>query len=190
VARDWFSRFEGAGLDGVVAKQASLPYRENERVMVKVKHARTADCVVGGWRRHAHGGVGSLLLGLYDGAGILHKVGVCSGFSAARRRELEEELAADALVPGAAHPWLGGGGGGAAPGGPPSRWARDRDTAWEPLVADRVCEVAYDHLQGARFRHATRFVRWRPDRDPSSCRFDQLDAPVPAELRELFSIAT
>jgi ATP-dependent DNA ligase len=188
VAADWFARFEGAGLDGVVAKDPSLPYRENERVMVKVKHARTADCVVGGWRRHAHGGVGSLLLGLFDTAGTLHRVGVCSGFSAARRRSLEEELAAHTLAPGGPHPWVWADGNAMVE--PPNRWNQGKDTSWHPLTPDLVVEVAYDHLQGDRFRHATRFVRWRDDRDPSSCRYDQLDSPVPAELREIFSLPT
>ena len=187
-ALDWFSRFEGAGLDGVVAKASHLPYVEGERVMVKVKHERTADCVVGGWRAHAHGGVGSLLLGLYDGRGHLHRVGVCSAFSAARRRELAEELAPYTLQEGADHPWLGEGGEPAAEPEPPSRWSRGRDTSWVPLRPVLVCEVSYDHLQGPRFRHATSFRRWRPDRDPASCTFDQLDSPVPTELREIFAI--
>ena len=191
VALDWFERFEGAGLDGVVAKEAALTYREGERVMVKVKHERTADCVVGGWREHAHGGVGSLLLGLYDAAGTLHRVGVCSAFSAARRRELLRELEPFALGAGEPHPWMAGSGEDASPAAfpePPSRWSRGRDTSWEPLAPVRVCEVAYDHLQGPRFRHATTFRRWRTDRAAESCTYDQLDAPVPTELREIFSL--
>lgn len=185
IALDWFSRFEGAGLDGVVAKRADLPYREGERVMVKVKHERTADCVVGGWRRHSHGGVGSLLLGLHDDGGVLHRVGVCSGFSAARRQELLGELEPYALGAGAWHPWLMDDG--TTDPQPQSRWSRERDTTWEPLRPALVCEVAYDHLQGPRFRHATSFRRWRPDRAPESCTFSQLESPVPSELREIFS---
>ena len=205
VALDWFARFEGAGLDGVVAKAVDLPYREGERAMIKVKHGRTADCVVGGWRKHVHGGVGSLLLGLHDATGLLHRVGVCSAFSARRRKELLGELEPFALPPGQPHPWTRGAAGasegdqaegdegeGASAAShsatPPSRWNRGRDTSWEPLVPVRVCEVAYDHLQGARFRHATTFRRWRPDRVPESCTFDQLDTPVPTELREIFAL--
>jgi ATP-dependent DNA ligase len=185
-ALDWFSRFEGAGLDGVVAKPVDLPYREGERVMVKVKHERTADCVVGGWRSHAHGGVGSLLLGLYDARGALHRVGVCSAFNARRRQELAEELAPYALESGADHPWLGDGDD--VPEEPSSRWSHGRDTSWHPLAPVLVCEVGYDHLQRDRFRHATAFRRWRPDRTPESCTYDQLESPVPAELREIFAL--
>lgn len=186
-ALDWFARFEGAGLDGVVAKAGDAPYVEGERVMVKVKHERVADCVVGGYRHHARGGVGSLLLGLYDDAGRLRRVGVCSAFSTARRQALLAELEPLRLAPGQAHPWVSGpveaeG----APADPPNRWRRGRDTAWEPLAPARVCEVAYDHLQRGRFRHATTFRRWRPDRDPESCNFAQLDEPVPAELDQVF----
>lgn len=184
VALEWFRRFEGAGLDGVVAKLADLAYKEGERAMIKVKHERTADCVVGGWRRHVHGGVGSLLLGLFDARGVLHRVGVCSAFSASRRRELEHELASTAVTPGAEHPWLVDGPDAREPA---SRWSRGRDTSWEPLAPVLVCEVAYDHLQGDRFRHATTFRRWRADRDPASCTYEQLDVPVPAELQEIFA---
>ncbi len=191
VATDWFHRFEGAGLDGVVAKRVDQPYRENERVMLKVKHARTADCVVAGFRWHKSGGVvGSLLLGLYDDSGTLHHVGVASGFSAARQRELVAEL--QPLQEGAldGHPWAAWAEaahdpGGRVPGGA-SRWNAGRDLSWEPLRPERVAEVAYDHLQGDRFRHATSFVRWRPDRDPRSCTYAQLDAAVPEELSAVF----
>jgi ATP-dependent DNA ligase len=191
VALDWFRRFEGAGLDGVVAKPAELPYVEDQRVMVKVKHERTADCVVAGFRWHKSGGVvGSLLLGLYDGDGRLHHVGVTATFTMARRRELVEELAPyreDALE---GHPWaawaeMAGAGQTRMPGGL-SRWNAKKDLSWEPLRPELVCEVAYDHLQGDRFRHATRFLRWRPDRDPRSCTYDQLDTAVPAELAAVF----
>lgn len=186
VAQDWFTRFEGAGLDGVVVKQATDPYREGVRSMWKVKHERTADCVVGGFRWHKDGGVGSLLLGLYDEAGVLHHVGVASGFAKDRRAALAEQLAAAGGAPDD-HPWLGDGG--AAPGRRPggqSRWGAGRDPAFEPLAPLLVCEVAFDHLQGDRFRHATSFRRWRPDRDPSSCTYAQLAAVVPIELSEVF----
>jgi ATP-dependent DNA ligase len=196
VATDWFNRFEGAGLDGVVAKPVSLPYREDERVMWKVKHARTADCVVAGFRVHKDGaGVGSLLLGLYDDEGTLHHVGVASSFSVARRTQLVDELApyrADAL---AGHPWAAWaeaeaaaaakGGGGRMPGGQ-SRWNAGRNMSWEPLRPELVAEVAFDHLQGDRFRHATSFVRWRPERDPASCTYRQLEVAVPEELESVF----
>jgi ATP-dependent DNA ligase len=192
VALDWFDRFEGAGLDGVVAKVADLPYVEDQRVMVKVKHERTADCVVAGFRWHKSGGVvGSLLLGLYDGDGRLHHVGVTAAFTMARRRELVEELAPLRAGALAGHPWAAWAeaasqaGPTRMPGGP-SRWNQKKDLSWEPLRPERVCEVAYDHLQGDRFRHATRFLRWRPDRDPRSCTYDQLDVAVPAELAAVF----
>lgn len=188
VAQDWFSRFEGAGLDGVIAKQRSLPYREGERVMVKVKHDRTADCVVAGFRWHKQSGVGSLLLGLYDSDGNLHRAGVCSGFSAKRRQELVPELEELHLAAGRPHPWVEEGKSAGSAIGPTSRWTQGRDTSWEPLVPSRVCEVGYDHLQGDRFRHATSFRRWRPDRNPESCTYDQLEAPVPWELRDIFAL--
>ena len=170
VARDWFSRFEGAGLDGVVAKRLDQPYREDERVMMKVKHERTADCVVAGFRWHKSGPiVGSLLLGLFDEAGVLHHVGVTASFTMARRRELVEELAPYRISALTGHPWESWAApepaGGRTPGAP-SRWNAKKDLSWEPLTPDLVCEVAYDNLQGDRFRHATTFRRWRPDRDP------------------------
>ncbi len=194
VARDWFSRFEGAGLDGVVAKPADLAYVEGKRVMLKVKHERTADCVVAGFRWHKDGaGVGSLLLGLYDDRATLHHVGVATSFPAAKRRALADELAPltrDALE---GHPWRGwaeavatGDDGGQRLPGAPSRWNAKADQAWEPLRIERVAEVSYDNLQGDRFRHATHLVRWRPDRDPSSCTYDQLERPVPEELSRVF----
>jgi ATP-dependent DNA ligase len=186
VAMDWFSRFEGAGLDGVVAKRAHDPYREGERLMVKVKHERTADCVVGGFRWHKQDGqVGSLLLGLYDDSGKLHHVGVCSAFTAARRRELVDELAAFRPDEAGSHPWVGAMQGTRMPGGQ-SRWTGGRDLSWELLRPELVCEVAYDHLQGDRFRHATTFRRWRPDRKPESCTYSQLDSVAAAELSDLF----
>lgn len=190
VARDWFSRFEGAGLDGVVAKAADLRYRPGERVMLKVKHGRTADCVVGGFRTHKDGaGVGSLLLGLFDDEGTLHHVGVASGFSAALRRELVGTLEQYRDGAGQGHPWDWGEGaeaGGRVPGGQ-SRWSAGKDLSWEPIRPELVCEVSYDHLQGDRFRHATSFRHWRADRDPRSCTYSQLDAPVPEELSRVFA---
>ena len=187
VAADWFARFEGAGLDGVVAKPSDLHYLPDKRVMLKVKHQRTADCVVAGFRTHKDGaGVGSLLLGLYDSSGTLHHVGVASGFSVARRRELLGELEAYRPDARSGHPWAGwADAAGRAPGGT-NRWNAGKDMSWEPLRPEAVCEVAYDHLQENRFRHATSFVRWRPDRDPASCTYHQLDAPVPYELAKVF----
>ena len=189
VARDWFARFEGAGLDGVVVKPAGLRYQPGKRVMTKVKHERTADCVVAGFRWHKEGPVvGSLLLGLYDADAVLHHVGVASSFGTARRRELVAELEPYRAGAGAAHPWMPGPnvGSTARVPGAPSRWSGGKDLSWEPLRPELVCEVAYDHLQGDRFRHATTFRRWRPDRDPASCTYDQLDTPVPSELAEVF----
>jgi ATP-dependent DNA ligase len=191
VAREWFERFEGAGLDGVVAKSVSLPYRPNERVMLKVKHERTCDCVVAGFRWHKDGdGIGSLLLGLYDDERVLHHVGVASSFAAPMRKQLVSELEpyrADALDD---HPWREWATAAAAEGGrmpgAPSRWNAKKDLSWEPLRIELVAEVAYEHLQGDRFRHTARFRHWRHDRDPSSCTYSQLEAVVPAELHEIF----
>ncbi len=189
VARDWFSRFEGAGLDGVIAKAGDLRYQPGKRVMLKVKHERTADCVVGGFREHKDGGVGSLLLGLFDTDGVLHHVGVASGFSVARRAELVNELAP--LQPGATadHPWMevDGDPSQRVPGGQ-SRWSAGKDLSWTPLRPELVAEVSYDHLQGDRFRHATSFKRWRPDREPGSCTYAQLDTPLPSELADVFGL--
>lgn len=186
LAAVWFDRFEGAGLDGVVAKRLDLPYREGERVMVKVKHERTADCVVGGFRRHKDGkGVGSLLLGLYGAEGALHHVGVASGFAARFRAELVDQLAPyrDRATEG--HPWVEPGSEGARLPGGQSRWSAGKDLAWEPLRLELVAEVAYGHMQGDRFRHATRFVRWRPDLGVAACTYQQLEVVAPEELREL-----
>ena len=193
VARDWFARFEGAGLDGVVAKRADLLYREGERTMIKVKHERTADCVVAGFRWHKAGGViGSLLLGLYDDDGVLHHVGVAASFTVARRRELVDELAPVRLETLEGHPWAGWAEhemaavqAGRMPGSP-SRWNQAKDLRWEPVRPELVCEVAYDHLQGDRFRHGTTFRRWRPDRRPESCTYAQLETVVPEELDAVF----
>jgi ATP-dependent DNA ligase len=192
VAQEWFHRFEGAGLDGVIAKHESTPYQPGKRAMIKVKHARTADCVVAGFRWHKNGPgelVGSLLLGLYDAKGALHHVGVTSSFTAAKRRQLASELAPLRKNALEAHPWREwaehGDGGTRMPGGQ-SRWSQGKDLSWEPLRVERVCEVKYDHLQGDRFRHAAVFVRWRPDKPPSACRYDQLEVTPPAELAEIF----
>jgi len=165
VCARWFDEWESIGLDGVIAKRLELPYAPKERVMVKVKHRRTADCVVGGYRLNKTGdGIGSLLLGLYE-RGVLHYVGHTSSFKAAERRALLAEL----------EQYKGGTsfGGGRSPGGP-SRWAQGRDTDWVPLDPVLVCEVSYDFLQGERFRHAATFVRWRDDKNPEECLFDQL----------------
>jgi ATP-dependent DNA ligase len=187
VASDWFSRFEGAGLDGVVAKPGALLYLPDKRAMFKVKHERTADCVVGGFRWHKEGGsIGSLLLVLYDEVLVLHHVGVASGFTAARRRELVGEL--EPLRSGApdAHPWLQAATEFSRVPGGTSRWSAGKDMTWEPLRPELVCEVSYDHLQDQRFRHGTSFRRWRPDRQPASCTYAQLETPVPTELSQVF----
>ena len=191
-AARWFDEFEGAGLDGVVAKGLDQPYREGERTMVKVKYQHTADCVVAGFRTHKDGrGVGSLLLGLYDDTEQLHHVGVASSFAAPLRQQLLEEVApyrADALRD---HPWREWGGTDETSTrmpGAPSRWNATKDLSWEPLRPELVAEVAYEHLQGDRFRHTARFVRWRPDRDPGSCTYQQLEHPVPVALREVFGL--
>jgi ATP-dependent DNA ligase len=192
VAADWLARFEGAGLDGVMAKRADSAYTSGLRTMIKVKHSRTADCVVAGFRWHKAGPgthVGSLLLGLYDARGQLQHVGVTSAFTMARRRELAEELAPlrDGALDG--HPWQAwarpDGGGTRMPGGH-SRWSAGKDLSWEPLRPERVCEVTYDHMQGDRFRHAALFVRWRPDKPPAACGYDQLEVTAPYELAGVF----
>jgi ATP-dependent DNA ligase len=192
VARDWFERFEGAGLDGVVAKRAEGPYEPGVRSMFKVKHQRTVDCVVGGFRWHKGGKgerVGSLLLGLFDDQGRLHHVGVAASFSDARRRELAREL--EPLRQGAAegHPWQGWIEAAEhptrVPGGQ-SRWNAGKDLSWIPLRAERVVEVSYDHMQGRRFRHTAHFLRWRPDKPPTECAYDQVEVTPPIELREIF----
>ena len=193
VAADWLQRFEGAGLDGVMVKPLDGTYEPGRRTMIKVKHARTADCVVAGFRWHKAGHgvlVGSLLLGLYDDQGRLHHVGVTSSFTMAHRRTLVAELAPlrdDALQH---HPWQAwaetSGGVTRMPGGQ-SRWSAGKDLSWEPLRVERVCEVKYDHMQGDRFRHAATFLRWRPDKAPRDCRYDQLEVTTPYELAKVFA---
>ena len=191
-ALHWLEHFEGAGLDGVIAKPVGLTYQPGKRAMIKVKHARTAECVVAGFRWHKSGKdtVGSLLLGLYDDEGVLQHVGVTSSFTMAVRKQLAKELAP--LRKGAMddHPWREWAGAAAEPSRMPgahSRWSAGKDLSWEPLRIERVCEVKYDHLQGDRFRHAAIFLRWRPDKRPQDCRYDQLEVTKPYELERVFS---
>ncbi|MFZ4720343.1 MAG: ATP-dependent DNA ligase [Ilumatobacteraceae bacterium] len=192
IARQWFTEFEGAGLDGVIAKRLADPYTPDKRTLVKVKHRRTADCVIAGYRVHKDGkGVGSLLLGLFDGDGALHHVGVAASFTAKRRTELLAELEPlthDALD---GHPWrewaefsqqqapdqrMPGGG---------SRWNAGKDLSWVPLRIERVAEVTFGQLQEGRFRHGSTFLHWRPDRDPDSCTYDQLEVAQPVPFARL-----
>ncbi len=197
VASDWFRRFEGAGLDGVMAKPISGTYEPDKRVMLKVKHERDCDCVVAGFRWHKKGertAVGSLLLGLFDDSGALQHVGVCASFTHEKRRELVEFLAPyrqDAL---ADHPWKhwaehgpeAGEAGHRMPGGQ-SRWSQGKDLSWEPLRPELVVEVAYEHMQGARFRHMAQFRRWRTDKKPGDCTYAQLEVVPPQELTAIFA---
>jgi len=197
VAADWFRRFEGAGLDGVIAKPERGTYEPNKRVMLKVKHERECDCVVAGfrWHKNAPGtAIGSLLLGLFDDAGNLEHVGVCASFTAAKRRELVELLApyrSDAL---AGHPWRAWAE--SQPDendavhrrpGMQSRWSQGKDLSWEPLRPELVAQVAYDHMQGSRFRHTAQFRRWRKDKAPRDCTFAQLEVVPPHELAAIFA---
>jgi ATP-dependent DNA ligase len=192
-ASDWLARFEGAGLDGVIAKPEQGTYEPGKRAMIKVKHSRTADCVVAGFRWHKNGRgslVGSLLLGLYDDKGNLHHVGVTSAFNMAARRDLAHELAPLRERALDDHPWREwavamGDGTTRMPGGQ-SRWSAGKDLSWEALRIERVCEVKYDHMQGDRFRHAAIFLRWRPDKPPAACRYDQLEVTTPFELEKVF----
>jgi ATP-dependent DNA ligase len=191
-AADWLSRFEGAGLDGVIAKPATGIYEPGKRAMIKVKHARTADCVVAGFRWHKNGKgtlIGSLLLGLFDDRGRLQHVGVTSSFTLERRRALAIELAPLRERALDDHPWrewaIAQADQTRMPGGQ-SRWSAGKDLSWEPLRVERVCEVKYDHMQGDRFRHAAVFLRWRPDKQPQDCRYDQLEVTTPYELAKVF----
>ena len=183
-AQRWFAQFEGAGLDGIIAKRLDEPYRPGARSMLKIKHARTADCVVGGlrWYKGEEGrAVGSLLLGLYDDGGVLHHVGHTSSFKAEERRTVADKV----------RPYISGDesqsfGQGRTPG-TPSRWTAGKDVSWVRLRPELVCEVAFDHLQGDRFRHASTFRRWRPDKPPEACTFDQLEATAPYEFTQIFA---
>jgi ATP-dependent DNA ligase len=192
IALDWLTRFEGAGLDGVIAKPESSTYQPGKRAMIKVKHVRTADCVVAGFRWHKSGkdAVGSLLLGLYDDAGVLQHVGVASSFTTAVRKQLVKELAPLRKNAMDEHPWREWAGAAAESSrmpGAQSRWSAGKDLSWEPVRIERVCEVKYDHMQGDRFRHAAFFLRWRPDKPPQDCRYDQLEVTKPYELEKIFS---
>ncbi len=196
VAADWFHRFEGAGLDGVIAKRAAGVYESDKRVMLKVKHERECDCVVAGFRWHKHGkeaGVGSLLLGLYDEDGALQHVGVAASFTAQARRDLVKHLAPYRKGALADHPWrewageAGEAGGGQRKPGGQSRWSQGKDLSWVPLRPELVAEVAYEHMQGTRFRHLAHFRRWRPDKPPRDCTYEQLEVVPPHELEAIFA---
>jgi ATP-dependent DNA ligase len=190
IAQDWFQRFEGAGLDGVVGKSIDGSYEPNKRVMVKIKHERECDCVVAGFRWHKNdsAAVGSLLLGLFDASGALQHVGVCASFAMKMRLELTEFLRPYRENALAAHPWkewakvdmqrIPGA---------QSRWSQGKDLSWEPVRPELVVEVAYDHMQGHRFRHTAQFRRWRLDKKPADCTFAQLEVVPPHELKEIFA---
>ena len=190
-AEEWFRNFEGAGLDGVIGKSLDGPYEPNKRTMIKIKHDRTADCVVAGFRWHKSGPiVGSLLLGLYDDAGNLNQVGVSASFTMAKRAELVDFLEPYRMTGASAgeHPWLveqAAESHTRLPGGE-SRWNAGKDLTWQPLRPELVVEVAYDHMQGTRFRHTARFRNWRPDRDPESCTYGQLEVPAAYSLDDIF----
>jgi len=192
LAADWFRRFEGAGLDGVMAKPIDGVYEPNKRVMLKVKHERDCDCVVGGFRWHKNGrdtAVGSLLLGLFDARGALQHVGVCASFTDKVRRELVDFLAPYRERALEDHPWREWAmhqGAQRIPGAR-SRWSAEKDLSWEPLRADLVVQVAFDHMQGSRFRHTAQFRRWRPDRSPRDCTYEQLEVVAPHELSAIFA---
>ena len=196
-AADWFRRFEGAGLDGVVAKAETGIYEPNKRVMLKVKHERECDCVVAGfrWHKDGHGtAIGSLLLGLFDDSGNLEHVGVCASFTAAKRRELVDFLAPYRENAVEGHPWRGwaeaqpnGADMGHRRPGMQSRWSAGKDLSWEPLRPELVVEVAYDHMQGSRFRHTAQFRRWRSDKRPRDCTYAQLEVVPPHELAAIFA---
>jgi ATP-dependent DNA ligase len=192
-AQDWFTRFEGAGLDGVIAKPVAGPYTPDKRTMLKIKHERDCDCVVAGFRWHKDGegtAVGSLLLGLYDATGTLQHVGVCASFTAAKRKELVQTLAPFREHALRHHPWKDWQSEAAQsssrmPGGQ-SRWSSGKDLSWEPIRIELVVEVAYEHMQGSRFRHLAHFRRWRPDKPPQDCTYAQLEVVPPQELMTIF----
>jgi len=194
IAADWFKRFEGAGLDGVVAKPTDGSYESNKRVMWKVKHERECDCVVAGFRWHKKGertSVGSLLLGLFDDKGDLHHVGVCASFTDAKRKELVEFLEPYRKNALKNHPWKAWASAeleGKRIPGAQSRWSQGKDMSWEPLLPKLVVEVAYDHMQGSRFRHTAQFRRWRTDKKPKDCTYEQLEVVPPQELEEIFGV--
>jgi ATP-dependent DNA ligase len=196
IASDWFRRFEGAGFDGVMAKPVDGHYEPGKRAMLKIKHERDCDCVVAGFRWHKKGdrdAVGSLLLGLFDDSGVLHHVGVCASFTAEKRKELVEFLAPHRKDALAGHPWKEWASFGYEEGpghripGAQSRWSQGKDLSWEPLRPELVLEVAYDHMQGSRFRHTAQFRRWRSDKKPSDCTYAQLEVVPPQELSAIFS---
>jgi ATP-dependent DNA ligase len=191
LAVKWLAQFEGAGLDGVIAKPAEGTYLPGKRAMFKIKHARTADCVVAGFRWHKTGkdAVGSLLLGLYDDDGKLQHVGVTSSFTMVMRKQLVKELAPlrkDAITQHPWKEWAQWQGSERMPGGQ-SRWSAGKDLSWEPLRIERVCEVKYDHMEGDRFRHGTTFLRWRADKKPKDCRYDQLEVTARYDLAKVFA---
>jgi len=198
VAQRWFEEFEGAGLDGVIAKPLTGGYQPDKRVMFKIKHERTADCVVAGFRWHKSGPiVGSLLLGLYDDQGHLQHVGVSASFPMARRAELVDELAPYRIELGeaaaAGHPWADWADAqahaeGRLPGAV-SRWSAGKDLSWQPVRPELVVEVGFGHMEGTRFRHTAQFKRWRPDRDPGSCTYEQIDRPVRYDLAQILGSA-
>jgi ATP-dependent DNA ligase len=191
-ARAWFDQFEGAGLDGIVAKPFDVLYKPDQRAMFKIKHERTADCVVAGYRWHKTGPVvGSLLLGLYNSAGALQHVGVAASFPMKRRAELVDELKPYEMDDFAGHPWAEWARAeahmaGRLPGAV-SRWNAKKDLSWVPLRPELICEVTYEHMEGTRFRHTAHFQRWRPDRDPRSCTYAQLEEPVRYDLDQVLS---
>ncbi len=191
IARQWFHQFEGAGLDGLIAKKLDLRYQPDKRVMTKCKHVRTADCVVAGYRVHKSGpdAVGSLLLGLYGDEGVLASVGVIGAFTMARRRELFQELQ-PLITDFENHPWAWAeqeAGNRTPRKSETSRWNAGKDLGFTPLRPERVVEVRYDYMEGVRFRHTTQFVRWRPDREPGSCTYDQLERPVSFNLTDVLT---
>ncbi len=192
LATDWFNRFEGAGLDGVVAKDENLVYSPGKRTMIKIKHERTLDCAVAGFRWYKDAkdeAIGSLLLGLYNAEGHLQHIGICSSFKAERRRELLQELTPLRENATNGHPWADWAqaqhGADRKPG-MKSRWNSKKDLSWEPLRVERVCEVSFDHMQGRRFRHSSHFKHWRVDKKPSECTYSQLDVTPPYEVAKIF----